>query len=62
MFFSTNLKFLRQLRKKSQEEVAVLIGVPRTTLNNYENGTTPGQLQKIMDLADLFEVSIDMLL
>lgn len=62
MYFSTNLKFLRLLRKKSQEEVAALIGVPRTTLNNYENGTTPGQLQKIMDLADLFDVSIDMLL
>ena len=62
MYFSTNLKFLRQLRKKSQEEVAVLISVPRTTLNNYENGTTPGQLQKVINLADLFEVSVDMLL
>ncbi|TVR72198.1 MAG: XRE family transcriptional regulator, partial [Marinilabiliales bacterium] len=42
MNFSSNIKHLRKRRKKTQEDVAFVLGLKRSTLNNYENGqTTP---------------------
>jgi transcriptional regulator with XRE-family HTH domain len=37
MYFSSNFKFLRNRKKRSQEEVAAGLGIKRSSINNYEN-------------------------
>lgn len=52
------------LRKEygySQEELAVILGVTSETVSQWENGTIP-KIEKIIELSNLFNVSIDYLL
>ena len=39
MYFNENLKFLRQRRELTQDIVAIGLGISRSTLNSYENGS-----------------------
>ncbi|MGX7196407.1 helix-turn-helix domain-containing protein [Enterococcus olivae] len=51
-----------QLRKDfglSQEEVAEALGVSRQTISNWEHGLAQPTLDKAVELAHLFEVSLD---
>ena len=57
-----NLKYLRQKQKLSQEELAKAIGVPRTTLGDYERGKTEPNLEKLLRLSDYFDTKVDDLL
>ena len=58
---SERLQALRKARGYSQQDVANLIGVGRTTYLKYENGDNK-PTRKINDLARLFQVSTDYLL
>ncbi|NUK31013.1 helix-turn-helix transcriptional regulator [Parageobacillus sp. VR-IP] len=65
--FGERLKHLREKKKQenpkwTQEYVADLVGVARTTYTAYERGTKQPQLDTVNKLADLFEVSADYLL
>jgi transcriptional regulator with XRE-family HTH domain len=65
--FGERLKHLREKKKRenpkwTQEYVADLVGVARTTYTAYERGTKQPQLDTVNKLADLFEVSADYLL
>ena len=39
MYFNTNIKILRQRKNRTQDIVANELGVTRSTLNSYENGS-----------------------
>ncbi|MBL0097981.1 MAG: helix-turn-helix transcriptional regulator [Bacteroidetes bacterium] len=39
MTFNANIKLLRQRRKPTQDHVAGELGISRSTLNSYENGS-----------------------
>ncbi len=56
------LKMLRVGRGKTQEEIAELLGVGRTTVVNYEYGRIRPTLESIRFLADYYNVSCDYLL
>ncbi|WP_288840695.1 helix-turn-helix domain-containing protein [uncultured Mitsuokella sp.] len=58
---SERLQALRKARGYSQQDVANLIGVGRTTYLKYENGDNK-PTRKINELARLFQVSTDYLL
>lgn len=58
---SERLQTLRKARGYSQQDVANLIGVGRTTYLKYENGDNK-PTRKINELARLFHVSTDYLL
>lgn len=58
MRFPDNLRFLRQYRKMSQQELADNLDISRSKLNSYERGVQP-PFQKLMHVADFFNVSID---
>jgi HTH-type transcriptional regulator, competence development regulator len=65
--FGERLKHLREKKKQenpkwTQEYVADLVGVARTTYTAYERGTKQPQLDTVNKLADLFGVSADYLL
>ena len=53
---------LRKERYPSQEEVAKLLGVDRTTYGKYENGGIRPPYDMLMKLSELFNVSADYIL
>ncbi len=56
---------LRELRNKSgltQNEIANKLGVSGQTILNWENGIYEPKINQLIQLADLFEVSVDYLI
>lgn len=63
IFFSSNIKFLRDRRKMSQETLAAKISLTRTKLNALENGHTKSpQPEDYLNYSDFFKISVDSLL
>lgn len=52
----------RKEKKLTQEELAKKVGVSRTTLVNYENARRKPDYEILQRIADILEVSTDMLL
>ncbi|MBK9736192.1 MAG: helix-turn-helix domain-containing protein [Saprospiraceae bacterium] len=57
-----NIKYLRNRHKLSQQELSEKLGVPRSSLSDYERGHTQLGLDSLIRLADIFDVKIDDLL
>lgn len=63
IFFASNIKFLRERRKMSQEALALKLGVTRTKLASLEAGNTKApQPEDYLNFSDFFKVSVDSLL
>ena len=60
--FSEKLRSLRKDKSLSQEEVAEKLNVSRQTISKYELGDATPDLNKISEIAELFNVSFDYLL
>jgi transcriptional regulator with XRE-family HTH domain len=61
MEFKNRLKQLREEKGMIQKELAEKIGVTRNSITAYENGNREPDLEKIINLAKIFDVSIDYL-
>jgi transcriptional regulator with XRE-family HTH domain len=62
MHFNTNIKLMRQRRNRTQDVVAGDLGVSRSTLNSYENGSIRNPtLDALMLFSKYYKVSIDTL-
>lgn len=59
--FSLILKSLRITKGYTQEELSNLLGIGQTTIANYENSIRFPDMAKLMEIADLFNVSLDFL-
>ncbi|MBR5756923.1 MAG: helix-turn-helix transcriptional regulator [Firmicutes bacterium] len=57
-----NLKYLRQLRNMSQQELAEIAGCSQQAIDKYENGLAEPGLETLIKLSDVFDVSIDYLI
>ena len=53
------LQFLRELRDWKQQDVAKALGVSRSTYANYESGRRAPDLSILMNLADIYGISLD---
>jgi transcriptional regulator with XRE-family HTH domain len=63
VFFYTNIKFLRERRKLSQEALAEQLSLTRSKLNALENGQTRApQPEDYLRFSDYFRISVDSLL
>ncbi len=62
MEFKDKLLDLRKKNGYSQEELGYKINVTRQTISNWEAGITSPELNKIIELADVFNVTTDELL
>lgn len=62
MEFSKRLKELRTEKNISQEELAKLLDVSRTSVTNYELGRNEASAQVLNRLSEIFNCSIDYLL
>jgi transcriptional regulator with XRE-family HTH domain len=56
-----NLKRLRKIKKLTQQDVADYLNVVRQTYNHFETGRNEPDLNTLIKLANIFEVSLDFL-
>ncbi len=59
---SLRLIHLRKVNSYTQSEVAELLNVSRSTLSKYEKGLLMPNVDNLIKLADLYNVSCDYLL
>lgn len=62
MKFEENLRELRKQRGMSQEELAEQLNISRQSVSKWENGSAYPELDKLMQLCELFQCKIDDLL
>ncbi|PGU99389.1 MULTISPECIES: helix-turn-helix domain-containing protein [Bacillus cereus group] len=63
MSFSSKLKELRESKGLSQEELAVKLNIPRSSITHYENSDDRlPRKSRLLEIANFFDVSIDFLL
>ena len=60
--FGANLKKLREDSHLSQEQLADAIGVSKSTIGMYEQGRRVPSVEMLVQMADLFGVSLDYLI
>lgn len=53
------IRTLRKMRKMSQQELATLVGVSRSTIAGYENNHISPSLEVICKLSEIFDAPID---
>ena len=61
MFFSSNTKFLRRRMGRTQDDVAVSLGMKRSTLSGYENNISEPGMEALVAFSGYFNVAIDTL-
>ena len=59
MFFSSNIKFLRKRKGRTQDDVAVALDIKRSTLSGYENNVAAPGIHALITFSDYFNISID---
>lgn len=59
MSFPEKLQKLRKDQGLSQEKLAEIIGVSRQAISKWESGQTYPEMDKLIVLSNMFEVSID---
>lgn len=62
MAFSEKLKALRLKNGLTQDELGEKLYLSRTSISNYEYGKFEPDIKTIIDISDLFNVTIDELL
>lgn len=62
MTFSEKLQLLRKQNNLSQEQLALKLGVSRQAISKWENDNTLPDINNIIKIAQLFNVSYDYLL
>jgi transcriptional regulator with XRE-family HTH domain len=62
MYFTSNIKFLRKRRGRTQDDVAVALNLKRSTLSGYENGVAQPGIETLVSFSRYFNLSIDTLL
>lgn len=59
VLFGKNIKKLRKENRYTQSELAILLGVTKSTIASYENDSRQPSYEVLIKLADVFHVSID---
>ena len=62
MSFSENLKSIRKEKQLTQENLAELLNVSRQAISKWESGQGYPEIDKLVKLSDLFEISLDELI
>jgi transcriptional regulator with XRE-family HTH domain len=62
MYFTSNIKILRKRKGRTQDEVAYVLNLKRSTLSGYENGVAQPGIEILISFSRYFGISIDTLL
>ena len=57
--FVHNLRALRKEKGMTQDDLASVLDVSRTSVSGYERGDRKPEFGKLIEIADIFNVSID---
>ncbi|MDL5050617.1 helix-turn-helix transcriptional regulator [Oscillatoria amoena NRMC-F 0135] len=57
-----NLEVLRKNKGRTQQEVASVVELPRSTYTSYEIGLSEPNCNRLIQLSDYFNVPVDVLL
>lgn len=57
-FFNKNLKFIRQQKGISQQEMADKLKLDRSTISRWENNDMDATVENAIQVADMFNISI----
>lgn len=57
-----NIKSLRKINIHSQKDLAVLLNVSQTSIAHYEKGTRQPNLETLLSISNLYNISLDELL
>lgn len=57
-FFNKNLKFIRQQRGFSQQEIADKLKLDRSTISRWENNDMDATVENAIQVADIFNVPL----
>lgn len=60
--FANNLKNLRRIKKITQIELANKLSLSRTSIVMWESGQNYPSMDKLIELANIFDCSVDFLL
>ncbi len=61
MYFSSNIKFLRKRKGRTQDDVAFALNMKRSTLSGYENNVAKPGVGVLIAFSDYFKIAIDTL-
>jgi transcriptional regulator with XRE-family HTH domain len=56
---SCNIRFYRKAMGLTQEGLANLLGGKKSLVSNYENGYSTPDIYTLIQMADIFDVSLD---
>ena len=59
MYLSKNIQLLRRQRRITQEQLAESMNVSRQTISKWESGEMTPELQKLIELCELFSCKLD---
>ncbi len=62
MFLSSNIKYLRKRKGRTQDDVSFSLKMKRSTLSGYENGVAEPGMDALVAFSNYFNVAIDTLL
>jgi transcriptional regulator with XRE-family HTH domain len=60
--FPEKLRFLREQRGLSQRQLSKQLGTAKSYINNLENGERRPSIELVVEIADFFGVSTDVLI
>lgn len=58
-FFNTNLKFIRQSRNLSQQDLADRLNIDRSTISRWENDEMDITISNAIKISDFFNIPIE---
>jgi transcriptional regulator with XRE-family HTH domain len=61
ILFGVRVRELRVAKEANQTSLATLLGVTKTQISDIENGKTSTSIERLCQLADYFDVSLDYL-
>lgn len=62
MYFDANIKLLRKRKKRTQDEVAEVLRMKRSTLSGYENRVAQPGLEVLLQFSEYYHIAVDTLL
>lgn len=62
MYLAQNLQYLREKNGETRKDIANMLSVSEMTIGRYEKGACEPNLQKVIDLAFHFQITVDELI
>lgn len=62
MYFHSNIRLLRTRKRKTQDDLASILSMKRSTLSGYENQVAEPGIEVLLSFADYFRIAVDTLI